>query len=415
MAHVKCFPRIALFLLWAVVFIMCVAGGVLWTLEDLYSFFMTRPSVNTIIVILGLLGLLISMGELIRLLLQGISLDSLATDLLDDSKGGVEEIVRDTPRGPVKDRCMRTVAVLKHGLAARESLSLLSEADSESEESRGAFVRYLVGVMVFLGLIGTFWGVLLTVSGVQKILEALEPARIEDPVAFLGQLKSSMGGLLGGLSTAFSTSLFGLGGSVVLGFVELQTRKARSLFLAELDRFVAGILVPRVPIPVSSPIPLTPERSFPKIIASVGEQFFRAAEQETFGETLRKLAEVLELQAGTDEKMTASLVEIKRILETLKEEDRRTREDLHSANLARQNLLERVEDLGRHTEALIMEIRLGRESSHSTGKAILERLKIENEITNKTLSRGFSDLLGMLSTLSDKTESRGEGSPGSRE
>jgi hypothetical protein len=266
-------------------------------------------------------------------------------------------------------------------------------------------VRYTVGVMVFLGLIGTFWGVLITVSGVQKVLEALEPARIEDPVAFLSHLKGSMGGLLGGLSTAFSTSLFGLGGSVILGFVEMQTRKARSLLLSELDRFVVGILVPSVPPLKELPVSAVPTLA---LTTAIGDQLYRVSEQETFGESLRKLADVLELQAATDDKMTASILEIRRILEAFKQEDRRTREDLHVANQARQGLIERVEDLGRHTEALIMELRLTREGSQSAGKALIERLKVENEITNKTLSRGFTDLLRALGSSGEKLTKSGE-------
>ena len=119
-------------------------------------------------------------------------------------------------------------------------------------EVRGAIARYIIGIMVFLGLIGTFWGLLITVSGVKEVLDTLDPRQAQDAAAFATQLKSSIGGLLGGMSTAFSTSLFGLAGTVVLGFVDVQTRQARAGFLAELDNFVISLLIPTL-LPTRGP------------------------------------------------------------------------------------------------------------------------------------------------------------------
>jgi len=381
---------------------------------------MTRPYINGAIVTLAVIGLLLSILELLRLLGQSHRMDTIA-GTLDSSSAASENTVYDSVKsvggGFVANRCLRILQMMRQGTAAvSDSLTLLSDADVDSEEGRGVFVRYLIGVMVFLGLIGTFWGVLLTVRGVEQVLEALEPAGADDPTLFVTQLKQSMGGLLGGLSTAFSTSLFGVGSSVVVGFVDAQTRQARSGVLADLDRFVVTHLLPagaeeaaamfppaRPTSPATAlaqPVTLVPERA--------GGELYIVASQEALAENLRRLTDVISDQSATNEKVANSLVEIKGMLETLREEENLTREGIYTANQLRQGMLERMDNLGRQLEKMIKETRLHRDESDDTGKALLDRLKLEGEITNKTLSLGFSDLVRRLDPTRTGIEKRGD-------
>lgn len=409
MDYPRCAPRVQR--AGALVLILCglVAFAGYWAREDLVPFFMARPSINAVIFGLGILGLVLSFVELGRLLVQARNLDDLAAALAAES--GVSEAVLDkalyeSTRGLVRNRAVRSVSLInQEGRNATDALSLLSEADAASEESRGALVRYILGVMVFLGLIGTFWGVLITVSGVQNVLQALDPSRVDDPIAFITQLKSSVGGMLGGLATAFSTSLFGLGGSVILGFLEVQTRQARSSLLAELDRFVVSSLMPVAArqdhIVVSAePVSRPPE--------SKDSDLYLTASQQALGENLRRLTEVIALQTATDEKITDSIVEIKGMLEALGEEEGRNREAAVMANQMRQSLLEHIDTMGRQMELLVKETRLARESSERMGKTVLDRLKLEGEITNKTLSIGFADLTRKLDSTRRKGDSKAD-------
>ena len=112
---------------------------------------------------------------------------------------------------------MRT---LLDGIAAR--------LDEQRETS-----RYLIGVLVFLGLLGTFFGLLVTVRSVSGVLSALSVGN-SDVGAAMTQLKSSLGAPLQGMSEAFSSSLFGLAGSLVLGFLDLQAGQAQNRFFNEL-------------------------------------------------------------------------------------------------------------------------------------------------------------------------------------
>lgn len=119
---------------------------------------------------------------------------------------------------------MRT---LLDGIAAR--------LDEQRETS-----RYLIGVLVFLGLLGTFFGLLVTVRSVSGVLSALSVGN-GDVAAAMTQLKSSLGAPLEGMSEAFSSSLFGLAGSLVLGFLDLQAGQAQNRFFNELEEWLSGL------------------------------------------------------------------------------------------------------------------------------------------------------------------------------
>src|SRR5690606_5298053 len=94
--------------------------------------------------------------------------------------------------------------------------------------------RYLVGLLVFLGLLGTFWGLLQTVSSVGDTIQTLDVGSGDAGLIF-DNLKEGLAEPLGGMGIAFSSSLFGLAGSLVLGFLDLQAGQAQSVFYNDLE------------------------------------------------------------------------------------------------------------------------------------------------------------------------------------
>jgi hypothetical protein len=100
--------------------------------------------------------------------------------------------------------------------------------------------RYMIGLLVFLGLLGTFWGLLGTISSVWKVIEGLEVARNDFAMVF-ANLKTGLQAPLSGMGTAFSSSLFGLGGSLILGFIDLQAGHAQNRFFNELEEWLSGV------------------------------------------------------------------------------------------------------------------------------------------------------------------------------
>ncbi len=106
------------------------------------------------------------------------------------------------------------------------------------DESR-EISRYMIGLLVFLGLLGTFWGLLGTVESIGKVIGSLSTGNFGATNAF-EELKSNLQRPLDGMGTAFSSSLFGLAGSLVLGFLELQAGQAQNRFYNDLEEWLSG-------------------------------------------------------------------------------------------------------------------------------------------------------------------------------
>jgi hypothetical protein len=124
-------------------------------------------------------------------------------------------------------------------LSATSMRSIMDSIGSRLDEARDTG-RYLVGLLVFLGLLGTFWGLLDTIQSVGKTIGALD-TRAADSVTVFDELKNGLAAPLRGMGTAFSSSLLGLGGSLVLGFLELQAGHAQGRFYNQLEEWLSGI------------------------------------------------------------------------------------------------------------------------------------------------------------------------------
>lgn len=98
--------------------------------------------------------------------------------------------------------------------------------------------RYLVGLLIFLGLLGAFWGLLETLGSIGGVITSMQPGA--DAAAVLDDLKTGLSAPIAGMGAAFTSALFGLGGSLALGFLDLQAGQAQDRFHAELkDRLTA--------------------------------------------------------------------------------------------------------------------------------------------------------------------------------
>jgi hypothetical protein len=100
--------------------------------------------------------------------------------------------------------------------------------------------KYMIGLLVFLGLLGTFWGLLQTIGTVGQVISGLEVGT-GDYVQLFDNLKQGLENPLKGMGTAFSSSLFGLGGSLVLGFIDIQAGHAQNRFFNEMEEWLSGV------------------------------------------------------------------------------------------------------------------------------------------------------------------------------
>ncbi len=117
--------------------------------------------------------------------------------------------------------------------------SIIDSVGSRLDERRDTS-RYLVNLLIFLGLLGTFFGLLETLQSVGKVIGALD-INSTDSLNVFQELKNGLQAPLVGMATAFSASLFGLSGSLMLGFLDLQTSKAQNRFYNEFEEWLSGI------------------------------------------------------------------------------------------------------------------------------------------------------------------------------
>lgn len=124
-------------------------------------------------------------------------------------------------------------------LSAVSMRSLLDGISARLDESRD-ISRYLIGLLIFLGLLGTFWGLLQTITSVGDVVQGLTVSE-GDVAATFGSLKEGLSAPLAGMGTAFSSSLFGLAGSLLLGFLDIQANQAQNRFYNDLEEWLSSL------------------------------------------------------------------------------------------------------------------------------------------------------------------------------
>jgi hypothetical protein len=124
-------------------------------------------------------------------------------------------------------------------LSTLSTRSLLDGVDARLDESRD-ISRYTIGLLIFLGLLGTFWGLLDTVVSIRDVISSLSVSS-NDMSGVFADLKSGLQAPLTGMGTAFSSSLFGLAGSLVLGFLDLQASQAQNRFYNNLEEWLSSL------------------------------------------------------------------------------------------------------------------------------------------------------------------------------
>jgi hypothetical protein len=122
------------------------------------------------------------------------------------------------------------------GMSPQTMRGIMDSIATRLDEARD-ISRYLTGLLIFLGLLGTFWGLIDTVSSVGEVIKGLKVGG--DAGSMFDALKEGLAAPLGGMGISFSSSLFGLAGSLVLGFLDLQASQAQNHFYTDLEDWLA--------------------------------------------------------------------------------------------------------------------------------------------------------------------------------
>jgi hypothetical protein len=236
------------YLIRILVFLAILGAGAAVFGEPLARLFRANPPLNGVIVLLLAVGLADVVWQLIRLVREDRYLDRVAS-FLDGVEQGLESpertdevVLTGEPRSQAEFLAtVRDVVLRGHHHA---TLPYLLDSLGERTESRRTLPRYLAGTLIVLGLLGTFWGLLQTVQGVQGIIDTLAAERYDDVAAFVGALRERMAMPIDGMALAFATSLYGLGASLVVGFAETQLGRALAHGQGRTEELVVTGLLP---------------------------------------------------------------------------------------------------------------------------------------------------------------------------
>ena len=123
---------------------------------------------------------------------------------------------------------------------ASSTSSILDSVATRIDEAR-EITRYIVNLLIFLGLLGTFYGLATTVPALVDTIRGLAPAEGESGVEVFGRLMSGLDQQLSGMGVAFGSSLLGLAGSLVVGLLELFAGHGQNRFYRELEEWLSTI------------------------------------------------------------------------------------------------------------------------------------------------------------------------------
>jgi hypothetical protein len=220
------------FLVRMLVFLTLVAFLAAILHERLMVSLMTNPGLNGLIIGVLFLGIIYAFRQVIRLYPEIRFVNAFR--ISDPGLASTHQPVLLAP--------MATMLRDRTGTLSLSTVSMRTIMDSISsrlDEARDTG-RYMVGLLVFLGLLGTFWGLLETIQSVGGVIGALDTSGGET-VAVFDELKTGLAAPLKGMGTAFSSSLLGLSGSLIIGFLELQASHAHNRFYNELEEWLSGI------------------------------------------------------------------------------------------------------------------------------------------------------------------------------
>ncbi len=222
-------PRI--FLVRMLVFLVLCALVLVVLYKQILVAFMANPGLNALIGAVLAIGIILSFRQVIRLYPEVTWVNSfriadpgLALDRRPKLLAPMAAILGRERSG----RMTITQQTMRH---------LLDSIATRLDEARD-ISRYMTGLLVFLGLLGTFWGLIETVSSVGHIIDGLKVGG--DAGSLFDTLKEGLAAPLAGMGISFSSSLFGLAGSLILGFLDLQSSQAQNRFYTDLEDWLAS-------------------------------------------------------------------------------------------------------------------------------------------------------------------------------
>ena len=217
------------YLIKIIIFLVLCGLVVAILFNSLVAFFWANPFINGLIIFTAFVGIVLSFRQIFRLFPEVRWVNSLQAGQVPSTT----PVLLAPVAGMLRDRLGEAV------ITPSSMRSILDSVGNRLDEAKDTS-RYLTGLLIFLGLLGTFYGLLQTVTSVAATIQALDATSSDTATLFAG-LKEGLAGPLSGMGTAFSASLLGLSGSLVLGFLDLQTSQAQNAFYTDLEDWMTSM------------------------------------------------------------------------------------------------------------------------------------------------------------------------------
>jgi len=339
---------------------------------SLVSAFLTNPIINGLIFSVLAFGILIIFRQVYTLLPEIEWIEGYKRNKSKGLTGNVntKKLILLAP--------MASMLVEHKGRFTISSLAMRSLLDSLNlrlDETR-EISRYLIGLLVFLGLLGTFWGLLSTIDSVGTVINSLGVAG-EDSTSMFLKSKEGLKQPLNGMGTAFSSSLFGLSGSLILGFLDIQASQAQNQFYNDVEEWLSSMSLISVNPSATKDSKKIQEDGVPVYVQALLEQTAESIDslQRTLGrgederkyladnfanlaEKMSAVADQIQTNQKNIEKNNSNPIDIKPIVEFMKDNpnglDEPTKEHIRSMDISIKRL---VEENNQANKQLVSELR----------------------------------------------------------
>lgn len=194
--------------------------------------FQANPYLNGFIIFVFIIGVLACFYQVLQLISSVRWIERFATDTLDSS------VKAPLLLAPLATLLRQRGARMQ--VSATSTRSILDSVATRIDEAR-EITRYIVNMLIFLGLLGTFYGLATTVPAVVDTIRSLAPQDNEGGVEVFNRLMSGLEDQLGGMGVAFASSLLGLAGSLIVGLLELFAGHGQNRFYRELEEWLSTI------------------------------------------------------------------------------------------------------------------------------------------------------------------------------
>ena len=353
-------------ILWMIGFLAVVLVGAAALYRPLAAAFMANPVFNGMIVGVLLIGIGISF-------LQVLSMQR-ESDWVEARREGLR------PHGADEPRMLAPLARILAGrpgaprISAVVMRSLLDGVRLRLDQNRD-IARYLVGLLIFLGLLGTFWGLLDTVVSAGKVIAGLKVAGADVGESF-ARLRDDLQAPLAGMGTAFSSSLFGLAGALVLGFLDLQAGHAENRFFKNLEDWLAEVT------------------HLPSAIVTEGEGTIPAYVEALLEKTADSLEGLGRIMTRGEEERTQMRAELLQLTQRLS--------DLSEQMRAEQQLVRGLARQQQDLHPVMGRLAAAAESASGSDEALRDQLKVLEATLKRALEQSVSERRQFTGDLRDE-------------